>query len=53
MLIAYEEPDLILVTEVIPKAQIAPLLTHLITIPGFTPLFNFDSNLPNLWTSNT
>ena len=31
-------------------AQIAPLL---ITIPGFTPLFNFNRNLPNLGTNNT
>lgn len=51
MKIAGDEPDVILITEVIPKAQTAPIGEALISIPGFTLYTNFDLSQPDLGSS--
>lgn len=53
LMIADDQPDIILMTEVIPKAQIAPLPITILTIQGYSSLFNFDPNLPNVGSSST
>ena len=45
------KPDLILLTEVIPKAQILPIGLPSISIPGFLLFTNFDPNLSHLGKS--
>ena len=51
MSISADEPDIILLNEVIPKAQIMPLSLSLITIPNYSIYTNFDPNTPNLGTA--
>ena len=41
LIIAGREPDIILITEVIPKAQVLPLAPVLLAIPGYTLFTNF------------
>ena len=48
MLIAGNEPDIILLNEVIPKAQALPLSVALLAIPGFEIYLNFDPNASGL-----
>ena len=45
------KPDLVLLTEVIPKAQILPIGLPNISIPGFLLFTNFDPDLPHLGKS--
>ena len=52
MHIADNPPDIILITEVIPKAQIHPIDEARLNIPGFTVFLNFDPTLHNLGPSN-
>ena len=42
MAIAGQEPDIILITEVIPKAQILPIDPALLAIPGYSAFTSFD-----------
>ena len=42
--IAGNEPDVILITEVIPKSQTNPIPTPLLHVDGYDPLFNFKPN---------
>ena len=51
MKIAGNEPDLILVTEIIPKAQSVPIGKAVISIPGYTLYTNFDPSQPDLGSS--
>ena len=46
-----EEPDLMLITEMIPKAQCLPISPALLAIPGYTLYCNFDLSSPNLGRS--
>ena len=48
MFISGNEPDIILLNEVIPKAQVMPLSLSLITIPRYSLFSNFDPSTPNL-----
>ena len=48
MFIADKESDLILVTEVIPKAQVNPISPALLAISGYTMYTNFDPCTKNL-----
>jgi len=50
MKIAYNPPDIILITEVIPKAQTNPIDQLRLNIPGFRVFLNFD---PTLGSSNS
>ena len=50
-LIAGEEPDLILITEVIPKAQKHPISPALVALPGYMMYWNFDLSSNNLGRS--
>lgn len=52
MQIADNPPDIILITEVIPKAQINPIDEATLNIPGFNVFLNFDPTLDNLGSSN-
>ena len=51
MLTANNNPDLIIITEVIPKAQINPIPTSRLTIDGFNFYINFDYGVSNLGKS--
>ena len=46
LIIAHESPELIAITEVIPKAQIHPLLKATLSIPGYELFTNFDPEQP-------
>ena len=46
--IAGDEPDVILVTEVIPKSQKNPISQALLNIDGYQPHYNFDLGKENL-----
>ena len=48
MQIAGHEPDIILVTEVIPKAQTLPLTSAVFSIPSYNMYANFEPSQPNL-----
>ena len=48
MLIAGDEPDLILLTEVIPKAQVHPIPPATLSLPDYTLYVNFDPTEANL-----
>ena len=48
MMIAGNEPDVILLCEVIPKAQVLPISVALLSIPGFEMYSNFDPGIANL-----
>ena len=52
MQISDNPPDIILITEVIPKAQINPIEEARLNIPGFNVFLNFDPTLNNLGSSN-
>ena len=49
--IAGDEPDVILVTEVIPKSQKNPISPALLNIDGYQPHYNFDLGKENLGDS--
>ena len=51
MQIAGVEPDIIMVTEVIPKAQVLPLSPALLSVEGYSLFTNFDPSQPNLGRS--
>ena len=51
MMISDDRPDLILITEVIPKKQVKTITDQLLDIDGYTPYYNFDPNKSNLGTS--
>lgn len=42
------DPDIVLVNEVIPKAQEHPIPPCKLLVPGYATFLNFDPNLPNL-----
>ena len=48
MAIAHDEPDIILLTEIIPKAQKNPIPPAALTIPGYKSYMNFDASDHNL-----
>ena len=52
-MIAGEEPDVIMLTEVIPKAQIIPISPALLAIPGYTMYTNFDPTSCGLGASGS
>ena len=49
--IASNEPDIMLFTEVIPKAQIHPILEPMVTIKGYEMYKNFNHTDSNLGAS--
>ena len=51
MFIAGNEPDFILINEVIPKAQTHPISPALLSVPGFVMYSNFDPSEVNLGSS--
>ena len=51
MFITNNEPDVMMITEVIPKNQINPISNYLLQIDGYKMLLNFDPNLENLGAS--
>ena len=51
MMIAGKEPDIILLTEVIPKAQTNPLTTTTLSLPNYNMYLNFDPGSLNLGRS--
>ena len=51
MLIAEDKPDVIFITEVIPKSQVNPITWTLLEIDGYKPLLNFDPDNLNLGAS--
>ena len=51
MAIAGVEPDLIMVSEVIPKAQMHPIHSALLSVPGYCLITNFDPGTSNLCRS--
>ena len=53
LFIANDEPDIILLTEVIPKAQHHPISPALLSIPGFTMYSNFQPHQSDLGASGT
>ena len=48
MAIAHDEPDIILLTEIIPKAQKNPIPPAALTVPGYKSYMNFDASDHNL-----
>ena len=53
MHIAGAEPDIIMITEVIPKAQVLPISPVLLTVPEYNLYANFDPTQPNLGGSGS
>ena len=53
MLIAVDEPDVILLTEVIPKAQVHPISPALLSMSGYSLYSNFEPHQTNLGASGT
>ena len=51
MSIAGNEPDIMCITEVIPKAQTLPIAPALLAIPGYSLYSNFDLSSPSLGSS--
>ena len=51
MFIANDSPDVILITEVIPKKQVNPITQALLNIDGYNCVLNFDPNDQNLGAS--
>ena len=51
MVIASDEPDIMMFTEVIPKAQINPILETQISIKGYEIFTNFNYTDTNLGSS--
>ena len=52
MFIANDSPDVILITEVIPKKQVNPITQALLNIDGYNCVLNFDPNDQNLGASS-
>ena len=50
MMISDDRPDLILITEMIPKKQINPITDQLLDFVGYKAYYNFDPNISNLGT---
>ena len=48
MMIADNKPDLIMLTEVIPKAQVNPIPIAILTIPEYSLYLNFDPSISKL-----
>lgn len=48
MAITEQEPDLILLTEVIPKAQVNPISPATLSLPGFRMYLNFQPDTDNI-----
>lgn len=53
MAIAGDEPDVILITEVIPKAQVGPISSALLSVAGYSSYLNFDPSFSGLGASGT
>ena len=53
MAITEQEPDLILLTEVIPKAQVNPISPATLSLPGFRMYLNFQPGNDNLGRSGS
>ena len=53
MAIAGREPDVIMVTEVIPKAQTLPIDPAVLAIPGYSMFTSFEPSISNLGKSGT
>ena len=53
MFVADRNADIIMVTEVIPKAQVHPIPPSLLAIDGYTLYTNFDLSMRNLGSSGT
>ena len=53
MLIASDEPDILILTEVIPKAQSNPITFSRLTLPGYFIHVNFDPDQANLGSSHS
>ena len=51
MFIANDSPDVILITEVIPKKQVNPITQALLNIDGYNCVLNFDPNDQNIGAS--
>ena len=51
MMITGQEPDIILLTETIPKAQVLPISPALLDIPGYKIYCNFEPREPDLGRS--
>ena len=51
MVIASDSPDIMMITEVIPKAQKNPILESQMIIPGYVPYVNFNYSDLNLGAS--
>ena len=51
MFIANDQPDMMLITEVIPKSQVNPIAPALLDIEGYNCHMNFDPNSSNLGRS--
>ena len=51
MKIADNEPDIIMITEVIPKAQTVPIAGALLCMPGYALYTSFDPSQPDLGSS--
>jgi len=43
--IAGNEPDIILIAEILPKARYNTLTSACLSLNGYTPIFNFDPNV--------
>ena len=52
-MIAGDEPDLILLTEVIPKAQVTPISPAQLSLPGYAMYSNFDLSHRGLGASGS
>ena len=52
MLIASDEPDILILIEVIPKAQSNPITFSRLTLPGYFIHVNFDPDQANLGSSH-
>ena len=51
VMISVDTPDIIILTEVIPKAQVNPIPLSQLAIPGYNFYINFDYNATNLGNS--
>ena len=51
MFISSDPPDMMLITEVIPKNQINPIAPALLDIEGYNCHLNYDPNISNLGRS--
>ena len=51
MAITGREPDIIMITEAVPKAQVLPIGTAVLTVPGYSLFTSFDPDSGNLGRS--